>query len=185
MFSEALLCRDFNTEFRLFDASGRQKPLWQENRLGKLLRLAGLELRLPSLTGSYELVMTNHNLITNVGHAAANARMSGQGAYSTFVNLAIGTGTTAAAATDTALLTEITTGGGSRGAATATQTTTTVTNDTTQLVKSWTFTASFAITEEGIFDNASSGGNMLAHQVFSAINVLSGDSLQITHKYST
>ena len=42
---------------------------------------------------------------------------------------------------------------GSNGvAATASQVTTTVTNDTTQLVHTWTFTASFAITEEGIFD---------------------------------
>jgi hypothetical protein len=129
--------------------------------------------------------MRNKNLITNVGHAAANARMSGQGSYSTFVNLAIGTGTTAAAAADTALQTEITTSGGGRGAATASQVTTTVSNDTTQLVKTWTFSGTFAVTEEGILDNASSGGSLLAHQVFSAINVVSGDSLQITHKYST
>lgn len=126
-----------------------------------------------------------HNLITNVGHAGANGRMSNQGSYSPFVNIAIGTGTTAAAATDTALQTEITTGGGARGAATATQVTTTVTNDTTQLVKTFTFTSSFAVTEEGILDNASSGGNLLAHQVFSAVNVVNGDSLQITHKYQT
>jgi hypothetical protein len=34
-------------------------------------------------------------------------------------------------------------------------------------------------------DNASTGGNLLAHQVFAAINVASGDQLTITHKYST
>lgn len=127
-------------------------------------------------------VIRHNNTITNVGHAAANGRISNQGSYSPFVNLAIGTGTQATPATSTALATEITTNGGARGAATATQVTTSVTNDTTQLVKTWTFTGSFAITEEGIFDNASSGGNMLAYQSFSAINVVSGDQLTVTHK---
>lgn len=97
--------------------------------------------------------LKTHNLITNIGHAAANGRMSNQGAYSPFVNMAIGTGTVAAAATDRALHQEITTGGGARGAATATQVTTSITNDTTQLTKTYTFTASFAVTEEGIVDN--------------------------------
>jgi hypothetical protein len=179
---EALTIRDHNTEFRLFDSSGKPKLLWQENRLGKLLRLAGVDCRVPFLTGSRQYIARSHNLITNVGHVAANARISGQGSYGTFVNLAIGTGTAAAAATDTALGTEITTNGGGRGAATATQVTTTVTNDTTQLVKTWTFTGAFAVTEEGIFDNATSGGNMLARQVFAAVNVASGDSLTVTHK---
>jgi hypothetical protein len=185
MFAEALVCREHNTEIRLFGPDGRPKPLWQENRIGHLLRRAGCELRVKGITGRYTDVLLTHNLITNVGHAAANARLSGQGSYSTFVNLAIGTGTTAAAATDTALGTEITTGGGARGAATASQVTTTVTNDTTQLVKTWTFTASFSVSEEGIFDNASSGGNMLARQVWTAIPVGNGDSLQVTHKYTT
>ena len=185
MFTDALLCREPNTEIRLFGADGEAKPLWQENRIGHFLRLARCEARIPGLTGKYTAVLRNHNLITNVGHAAANARLSGQGAYGTFVNLAIGIGTTAAAAADTALTSEITTGGGSRGAATASQVTTTVANDTTQLVKTWTFTSAFAVTEEGILDSATTGGNLLAHQVFAAVNVASGDSLQITHKVST
>ncbi len=185
MFAEALLCREPNTEIMLIGSDGQLKPLWQENLLGRLLRLAGCEVRIPHVTGTHELVLRNHNLITNVGHAAANARMSGQGSYAAFVNLAIGTGTTAAAVTDTALQAEITTGGGTRGAATATQVTTTVSNDTTQLVKSWTFTAAFAVTEEGIFDTATSGGNLLAHQVFAAVNVAAGDSLTVTHRYSS
>ncbi len=126
------------------------------------------------------------NLITNAGHAAANGRMSNQGGYNPFVNIALGTGTTAAAAADTALQTEATTNGAGRGAATATQVTTTVTNDTTQLVKTFTFTGAVAITEEGIFDSATaSAGTMLAHQVFAAINVVNADSLTVTHKFST
>lgn len=185
MFAELLLCREPNTEIRLTSADGSPKKLWNENALGRRLRLAGAEVRIPYVTGTYGVLMRSQNLITNAGHAAANARMSGQGAYNTFVNIAIGTGVTAAAATDTALQTEITTGGGARGAATATQVTTSVTNDTTQLVKTFTFTSAFAVTEEGILDNAASGGTLLAHQVFAAINVASGDSLTITHKYQS
>jgi hypothetical protein len=182
---EEMICREGNTEIRLFGADGKAKLLWNENLLGRVLRRSGCELRLKGITGRYSDVLRNHNLITNAGHAAANGRMSNQGSYSPFVNIAIGTGTTAASASDTALQAEITTGGGGRGAATATQVTTTVTNDTTQLVKTFTFTGSFAVTEEGILDSATTGGTLLARQVFAAINVLSGDSIQITHKYST
>ena len=91
-----------------------------------------------------------------MGHAAANGRISNQGGYSAFVNLCIGIGTTAAAATDQALSSEITANGGARSAASATQTTATVTNDTMQLVHTWTFnTNPFALVEEGIVDSAS------------------------------
>jgi hypothetical protein len=59
--------------------------------------------------------------------------------------------------------------------------TTTITNDTAQITKTFTVTGTVAVTESGVF-NASSGATLLAHQVFSAINVASGDSLQITWK---
>lgn len=163
---------------------GKVVPLWNETRLGRWLRTLGINAHIPFITGFYANLKLTHNLITDVGHAAANGRMSNQGSYSPFVYLAIGTGTTAAAAGDTALQTEITTGGGARASATATQVTTSVTNDTTQLVYTWNFTSTFAVTEEGILDAASSG-NLLAHQVFSAVNVANGDSLQVTHKYQT
>jgi hypothetical protein len=53
-------------------------------------------------------------------------------------------------------------------------------------VNVWTFTAGFAITEEGIFDSTTvSGSHMLAYQSFSAINVVSTDQLTVTHKYQT
>jgi hypothetical protein len=182
---EMLDIKEHNTAIQLFDKDGNVKLLWNENSLGKYFRKHGYEIRVPILTGLYGDFMLTHNLITSVGHAAANGRMSNQGSYSPFVNLAIGTGTTAAAAGDTALQTEITTAGGARGAATATQVTTSVTNDTTQLVKSWTFTGTFAVTEEGILDNGASAGSLLSHQVFSVVNVVPTDNLQITHKYQT
>jgi hypothetical protein len=46
-----------------------------------------------------------------------------------------------------------------------------------QLQKTFTFTASFAVTEEGIFDSATaSSGTLLARQVFAAVNVANLDS---------
>lgn len=136
--------------------------------------------------GQIVLRRSLRNTITNVGHAAANGRMSNQGSYSPFVNIALGVGTQGSPTTATALASESTTNGGGRSAATASQVTTSVTNDTTQLVHTWTFSGSLALTEEGIFDSASaSSGSMLAYQSFSVINVVNGDSLQITHKYQT
>lgn len=134
---------------------GTTAALWIETRFGKFLRQRyGIARRINFITGYYGSLLRTHNLISNVGHAAANGRMSNQGSYSPFVNLAIGINVATAAATDQALGQELTANGGARGAATATQVTTTVTNDTTQLVKTWNFTASFSVTEEGIFDAA-------------------------------
>lgn len=174
------------TEISLRDACGRIKRLWAENRVGRALRRTfGLDMQGNILFGRWADCLCRANTITNVGHAAGNGRISNQGSYNAMVNLAIGTGTQGTPATATALAAEITTGGGGRGAATATQVTTTVTNDTTQLVKTWTFTASFAITEECIIDSATSGGNMMAYQSFSAVNVVSTDQLTVTHKFQT
>lgn len=174
------------TEVVLRDAQGHVKKLWDENRVGRALRRNfGLDLQGNILFGRWADCLCRANTITNVGHAAGNGRISNQGSYNAMVNLAIGAGAQGTPATATALAAEITTGGGARGAATASQVTTTVTNDTTQLVKTWTFTASFAITEECIIDNATSGGNMMAYQSFSAINVVSTDQLTVTHKYQT
>ena len=101
-----------------------------------------------------------------------------------FDYIAIGTGTTVAAVTQTELVTEITTGGGERRGGsdvTGSRTTTTVTNDTSQWETTFTFTSSFAVTECGLF-NASSNGTMLCRQIFSAINVASGDTITFTWK---
>lgn len=177
-FIEKLLLADSNTEAVIINADGTRRMLWTANKLGRLLGV-----RIPGVTGSYGPVGYSHNLITNVGHAAAAGRLGGLGSYSTFVNLAIGSGSTAATATDTTLGTEITTNGGARGAATATQVLTSVANDTLQLVKTWTASgAGFTVNEEGIFDNATSGGNLAARQIIGPYTLAAGDTLTITHK---
>jgi len=126
------------------------------------------------------------NLVTDAGKALVAARIaldSGDSGGEAKANyIAIGEGTTPAAATDTALETEITTAGGERATATVTKETTDVANDTIVLTKTFTFTGSFNISESGVLNDAAAG-DLLNHQVFSAIPVLSGDSLELTHKF--
>lgn len=122
------------------------------------------------------------NLITNAGFAGVASRINGDGSEAAFTYIALGTGTTAANVADTTLETEITTGGGERANSTVSRVTTDVTNDTAQLVETFAFTSSFAVTESGVL-NAASTGVLLARQVFSAINVANGDSLQVTWKF--
>ncbi len=127
--------------------------------------------------------------ITDAGRAAVASRINGSGAAAAFTAIGIGTGTTAAAAGDTTLQTEVkadgTAAAGVHALATASVTasrvTTTVTNDTAQLVGTISFTATIAVTESGVF-NADTSGTLLARQVFSAVNVVLGDSLQLTWK---
>lgn len=148
-------------------------------KAGLLNKLAAYGLRIPGITGSYVDELRLANLVTNAGLAGIASRINGDGSEAVFNYIAIGTGTTAAAAGDTTLGTEITTGGGARAAATVSRTTTTATNDTARFVKTFTFTASFAVTEAGVL-NAASSGTLLNRQVFSAVNVVSSDTLQVT-----
>jgi hypothetical protein len=90
-----------------------------------------------------------------------------------------GTGTTAYAATQTALVTPA---AESRATATITQQTTDHTNDTFQAVGTMTCAGALkAITEVGLFD-ASTSGNMYFRAAFDAMNVDVGDQIQFTIK---
>lgn len=121
-----------------------------------------------------------HNLVVNAGLAALAGLTIATGHTNAFDYIAIGTGTTAPAAANTALQAEISTGGGARALATLSRVTTTVTNDSAQLVKTFTFTSSFAVTEAGVFDS-SAAGTMLCRQTFTAINVVNTDTLAVTY----
>ncbi len=91
---------------------------------------------------------------------------------------AIGTGAGPANSAGTALTTEVET----RGVGTISRVTTTVTNDTHQVVVTSTATATRAITEVGLFDQLSAGGNMIIGSGITTVNLANGDSLQITYK---
>jgi hypothetical protein len=105
--------------------------------------------------------------ITNVGKAEVAGLSGATGSCTAFTYLANGSGSTAFAASQTALVTENTANGSARAAATVSRTTTTVTNDTLVLAKQWTATGAITINEVGVF-NASSAGDMLARKVLDA-----------------
>ena len=92
-----------------------------------------------------------------------------------------GTGTTAEASGDTALVTESTTAlnpDSTRATGTQSQPSANI----LQSVGTLTFDNTAAITEHGLFSQAATGGGTLWDRtVFSAINVTSGDSIQFTY----
>jgi len=168
--------------FFLRDKDGNSKEIWNENFLGKILRKAGLEARIQFLTGQFKEGMVTRNLITNAGFAEIANLLGNVSAPVAFTFLAVGTGTTPADPADTDLEAEIVDSGLERAGATVSRVTTTETNDTLQLTNTWIVSGSKAVTECGAF-NDDTAGIMLGHQVFSAINVESGDSLQIIYKF--
>lgn len=100
---------------------------------------------------------------------------SSQATHSTFLYHDSGTGTTAEAAGDTALVTKVET-----GRATGTQTEGASAN-IYRSVGTISYTATRAVTEHGLF-SASSAGTLMDRTVFSAVNVVSGDSIQFTYE---
>lgn len=122
-------------------------------------------------------------VLTNKGKAlfADRARTS-PGTYSTSPKwIGIGTGATGAARTaaaaDSALTTEVDT----RAVGTESTVTTTQTGDTYQTQGTVSIGGTRAIDESGMFD-ALTTGNMITSATLSIINLLSGDSLQLTWK---
>ena len=120
--------------------------------------------------------------LQDAGRAILTNRIIGSGTEPNF--LALGSGSTAEGHAQTALVTEYTTGtwsGYTRVTGTATQQTTTVTNDTYQVVGTFTAPASETVAEAGCFD-ASSSGNMLIRGLTGTVALSSGDSIQLTVK---
>lgn len=197
-----------NVTYELKDKDGNVKPLFEVNAFGRtFLELArkgytpynsdgsvkrGLRaylalygLRISGITGQWVQAMEVSNLLPTVGKALVAGRINGSGSPAAAGWIGIGTGTTAAAAGDTALEAEKAADGTAsttHTSATASLVTTDVTNDTAQLVATFSITGTIAVTESGVF-NASANGTILARQTFSAINVVSGDSLQLTWKF--
>jgi hypothetical protein len=118
---------------------------------------------------------------TNSNKATLANRMQTTPSRNPMKFVAIGTGATGAARTavvaDTALTTEVET----RATGTESIVTTAVTNDTYQVVGTVTATATRAVDEAGTFD-AASAGNIGISATMNVINLVSGDSLQLTIK---
>lgn len=120
------------------------------------------------------------NGTTNAGKAQA-ALLYGDSTATPFTYLAVGTSSTAFAASQTTLVAEITTNGLARAAATISRVTTTVANDTYQAVKVWTASGSLTVEEVGYF-NASSAGTMGGRALTTTKSIVSGETLTATYQ---
>jgi hypothetical protein len=149
-----------------------------QESLKKLIGTYEFEIR--DVNGNVRDKWTVENLVTNAGFAQL-ALLAGDASATPFTYIAVGTSSTAPAATDTTLTAEITDSGLERAAGTVSRVTTTVTNDSYQITKTWTATGSKTIEEVGVF-NASSGGTMLSHALTGSKAVSSGETLTGTYK---
>jgi len=135
------------------------------------LKLTGaVSLVLRDKDGNVKQTKEAKNLIVNTGLNFICDRMKDD--ETAMTHMALGSGTTAAAAGDTALGSQL----GSRVSLTSS----TVTDN--QIVYVCSFPAGSgtgAVTESGIF-NAASAGTMLCRVVFSTVNKSADDTLQIT-----
>lgn len=139
------------------------------------LKLAGqLEIVVMDKDGNVKESRNVCNLVVNAGLAYIISRMVGT-AKNVMSHMAVGSGTTAAAAGDTDLGTIL----GSRKSLTSA----TITGSDNEKV---TYVATFAagegtgaVTEAGIF-NASTAGDMLCRTVFSVVNKGADDTMTIT-----
>lgn len=116
-----------------------------------------------------EVVQEVPNLVVTAGKNYVADRIKNNSTVMS--HMAIGTGTAAAAAGNTAL--------GSESARTALTSTTVTDNEIVYVDTFAAGTGTGAITEAGIF-NASSGGTMLCRTVFSVVNKGASDAMTIT-----
>lgn len=137
------------------------------------------------MTGELKIVLTNEkgevketrevkNLVVAAGKAflVSRALNTSSGVMSA---MAVGTNTTAASSTDTALGTEIARVSGANFIAT-------VGGSSNILSYTGTFgpgVGTGALTEAGILNSTTTGGTLLARTVFSVINKAAGDSLSV------
>lgn len=153
-----------------------------ESRLGPLGTLWGQVLRRDGTT--FDLGLMSCRVVTDAGvqflvdalqnlTEAENMRYHG-----------IGTGTTAEAAGQTALVTELTTGYSPASTrATGSQGEQAGNANVYETIGTNTVSNTFAITEHGIFSQAATGGGvMLDRSVFSAVNLVNAESLATTYR---
>ena len=139
------------------------------------LKLSGqLNIVLKDKDGNVKDSREVKNLVVNAGLAYIASRMVGT-AKSVMSHMALGSGTTAAAAAQTDLVSIL----GSREALDST-TITGTNSEKVQYVSSFEAgDATGAVTEAGIF-NASTAGDMLCRTVFSVVNKAADDTMTVT-----
>lgn len=139
--------------------------------INDIVKLTGeLRLTLTNPTGNITQEVVVPNLVVTTGKNYIASRMKDASATA-MSHMAIGTGSTAAAAGNTAL--------GSEAGRVALTSTTVSTNNVAYVATFAAGTGTGAITEAGIL-NASSSGTLLCRTVFSVINKGAADTLGVT-----
>lgn len=178
-----------NTEFaRDWRSDNAPRVKRQARHLHKAERL-----RLPSLYGVLYLQAVHDGQVHDLGLASLRVVTNNGVGYivDAFQNLVelenmkyhgIGTGGTAEAASDAALVAEVTTGLNPDNTR-ATGTTTEAASNIYQTVATNNVDATVALTEHGIFSQAATGGGVLLDRsLYSAVNLVSGDSIQTDYR---
>lgn len=165
------------------------RGLWRIT-LAKVLGIGhaygALHLRLLKSDGTIiDYGLVSLRVVTNSGVNAIVDAFQGTFTLSNFKYHGIGTGATAEAAADTALVTELTT----QYVVNSTRATGTLTEGASanifRSIATNTVDASATITEHGIFSQAATGGgSLLDRSVFGGIALSNGDSLQSTYELS-
>lgn len=143
--------------------------------INEKLKLSGaLSIVLTDKNGNVKDTREVKNLVVNAGLAYIISRMVGT-AKSTMSHMALGAGTTAAAAEQTDLLSML----GSREALDSTTITGTNSEKVQYVCTFEPGDATGAVTEAGIF-NASAAGDMLCRTVFPVVNKAADDQMAVT-----
>lgn len=166
-----------NLSVKVFDKDGNEKKVKDYFGSNAMQRLAN------SIIYRDKTVLDlGSGLVTTAGVVKLSQDVSvtaGSAAFALFRNHGSGTGTTAAAVGDTALQTAI--GTTATNASSHTQATVS-TNATITSVATVAYTGTAAVTEWGLFSSTTlAGATMWDHKIFSAINVVNGDSIQFTY----
>jgi len=153
--------------------------------IARLLNYFGFGKVVTNIISKYSTLKWDTGFIANGTPTAAYAVFSGlagnTGSQSAFTYLATGTSSTAFSSAQTTLVAEITDTGLQRQSATVSRVTTTNTNDTLQLVKTFTVTGTKSVEEVGVF-NASSAGVMGGRALTGTKSFVSGDTYTVTYK---
>lgn len=157
---------------------------WAFSRLTEIPTLvSSLSIRVRKANGEWiDYGTVCYRVVTDAGVAFIVDDMDNSATDITTLNFhGVGTGGTAEAAANTALVTESTTAlnpDSTRATGTKTQPSANILRS----VGTVTFDGSAAITEHGIFSQAATGGGtLLDRSLFSAINVAPADSIQFTY----
>lgn len=139
----------------------------------KMNALGRVRIQLFDGEGNLKEEQTVKNLVVTTGLNHIADRLGASSPATRMSHMEVGTGTTAAAAGDTAL-------GSAIASSRVSLTTQTVSTNTVEYVGDFPAgTGTGAVTEAGVF-NASSAGTMLCRTVFSVVNKAAADTLKIT-----